>query len=76
MLLNEIYDIISEAEEKQSNRSLISYITSNLQRVAQSKDSDPRKMLLLVAAISMIGIDDDAAKDAARKLAQMQVSKK
>lgn len=74
--MSEIDLLIEEAELDSSNKNLIDYITSNLFRVVNSKNYDQRKMLLLIAAIAMLNVKDETAANAARKIAQMNVSKK
>jgi hypothetical protein len=74
--MSEIDLLIEEAELDSSNKNLIDYITSNLFRVVNSKNYDQRKMLLLIAAIAMLNVKDETAANAARKIAQMNISKK
>ena len=74
--MSEIDLLIEEAELDSSNKNLIDYITSNIFRVVNSKNYDQRKMLLLIAAISMLNVKDETAAAAARKIAQMNLSKK
>lgn len=72
----EIDLLIEEAEQDTSNKNLIDYITSNIYRAVNSKNVDERKLLLLVAAISMLNVRDETAAAAARKIAQINISKK
>lgn len=72
----EITALYEEAEMDSSNKNLIDYITSNLFRVVNSKNYDERRMLLLIAAISMLNVRDETASNAARKIAQINISKK
>ena len=74
--MSEIDLLIEEAELDSSNKNLIDYITSNIFRVVNSKNYDQRKMLLLIAAIAMLNVKDETAANAARKIAQMNISKK
>lgn len=72
----EIEKLLEEVEDKDSKSSLINYITSNFYKTVNDKDGDQRKLLLLIAAISMLNVNDDSALTAARKLAQMSIKKK
>lgn len=74
--MSEIDLLIEEAEQDSSNKNLIDYITSNLFRVVNSKNYDERKLMLLIAAIGMLSVRDETAANAARKIAQMNISKK
>lgn len=72
----EIEKLLEEVEDKDSKSSLINYITSNFYKTVNDKDGDQRKLLLLIAAISMLNVNDESALTAARKLAQMSIKKK
>lgn len=72
----EIETLLEEVEDKESKASLINYITSNFYKTVNEKDGDQRKLLLLIAAISMLNVNDESALTAARKLAQMSIKKK
>lgn len=72
----ELETLLEEVEDKDTKSSLINYITSNFYKTVNDKDGDPRKLLLLIAAISMLNINDESALTAARKLAQMSVKRK
>lgn len=72
----EIENLLEEVEETDSKKNLINYITSSLYKLANDKEADPKKFLLLIAAISMLNVKDESAITAAKKLAQMNVGKK
>ncbi len=72
----ELETLLEEVEDKDSKSNLINYITSNFYKTLNDKDGNQRKLLLLIAAISMLNINDDSATAAARKLAQMTIKKK
>lgn len=72
----ELKTLLEEVEDKDSKSNLINYITSNFYKTVNDKDGDPRKLLLLIAAISMLNLNDESAMAAARKLAQMSLKRK
>lgn len=59
-----------------SRRNLIQFITSNFYRLAQQQDlKNDRGMLLLLAAISMLSVDDDTQiVNTAKRLAQLALT--
>ena len=72
----EIETLLEGIEDTSGKEPLIGYITSQFYKAVNDKESDQRRLLLLVAAISMLNIEGDAAQTAAKKLAQMSTSKK
>lgn len=74
--LREVIDpILNEAmitSRDTSKDSLINYITSQFYRAANSAPGDDRRLLLLVAALSVLSSSDSGvAVAAARKIAQI-----
>ena len=59
-----------------SRKSLINYIAASLNRQANSNNSNDKNMMLMIAAITLLGLGDDAtALTAARRMAQLAGSK-
>lgn len=78
LVADDLLDLIMEEAEKEDNSnksSIINYITSNFYKAINADDN--RKVLLLIAAISMLSTSNDQVSiNAARKLAQMSVPNK
>lgn len=55
--------------------SLLNYVTSNFYRLANSDQVDQKALLILIAAISMMNINDEQAQAAAKRLATLAMSK-
>ena len=72
----EIETLLEGVEDSAGNESLINYITSQFYKAVNDKDTDQRRLMLLVAAISMLNIPGEASQTAAKKLAQMSTGKR
>jgi hypothetical protein len=60
-----------------SKQSLLVYIANNLYRYGARKDANPTSILLLMAAATMLNASDDPQSvAAARRIAQLAISKK
>lgn len=72
-------DFLKEEDDDKtvdSRKSLIQFITANFYRLAQQQDlKNDRGMLLLIAAISMLSVDDDTQiVNTAKRLAQLALT--
>jgi hypothetical protein len=75
LALESILEDVQKQPDSSAKDSLINYITSNVVRVASSKDSE-KHLLLLVGAIAMLSASNsNTALQAARKLANIVPSK-
>ena len=77
--MKSLNDFLTEEDDEKnvdSKKSLIQYITANFYRLAQQPDTkNDRGMLLLLAAISMLSVDDDAQSiNLAKRLAQLALT--
>lgn len=61
----------------QNKQAIVDYVLSNITKLANSaKDGDQRQLIMLVAAISLLNLGDNAkVVSAARRVAQLSMIK-
>lgn len=66
-----------EVNQPDNKSTLVDYILSNITRLANAGNkADQRQLILLVAAISLLNVDDSAKiRSAARRVAQLSTIK-
>jgi hypothetical protein len=61
-------------EEKESQNTLLNYITANLYKLANSEDDNIKPILLMLSALIMSNMKDAKSTQMARRIAQLAVT--